>query len=412
MRPALRSFDVPNYRRYFLGQLVSLSGTWMQVVAEMWLVLQLTHSGFAVGVAAALQFAPMLIGGAWGGLIADRFDKRRLLVVTQTAMALPALALLALTATGAIELWMLFLLIFARGAVNAVDNPARQAFLVELVGPDRIVNAVSLGSALVNGARTLGPAIAGVVIATVGVVPCFGLNALSFAAMILALRGMDTAALRPVKPTVRKPGQVRNGLRYVRATPELLIPLTLMAIVGTFTFNFQTLLPLLATFGYGGGAGAYATLTTAMGLGAIVGAVANGARSRVRPALLAGAAAAFGALVIAAAAAPNLALAAVALVPVGAASVIFAASVNSFLQLAVASHMRGRVMALYSIVFMGSTPIGGPLMGWIAGTAGPRAALALGGLVALGAAVWARATFARVGLEESVACQAGGAAVG
>ncbi|HEV7772206.1 MAG TPA: MFS transporter [Conexibacter sp.] len=410
MRPALRSFDVPNYRRYFLGQLVSLSGTWMQVVAEMWLVLQLTHSGFAVGVAAALQFAPMLIGGAWGGLIADRFDKRRLLIVSQTAMALPALALLALTATGAIELWMLYLLICARGAVNAVDNPARQAFLVELVGPDRLVNAVSLGSALVNGARTIGPAIAGIVIATVGVVPCFGLNALSFAAMILALRGMDTAALRPVKPTVRKPGQVRNGLRYVRATPELLIPLTLMAIVGTFTFNFQTLLPLLATFGYGGGAGAYAALTTAMGLGAIAGAVANGARSRVRPALLAGAAAAFGALVIAAAAAPSVALAAVALVPVGAASVIFAASVNSFLQLAVAPHMRGRVMALYSIVFMGSTPIGGPLMGWIAGTAGPRAALALGGLVALGAAVWARATFARVGLEESASPLSGGEA--
>jgi MFS family permease len=384
----------------------------MQVVAEMWLVLQLTHSGFAVGVAAALQFAPMLIGGAWGGLIADRFDKRRLLIVSQTAMALPALALLALTASGAIELWMLYLLICARGAVNAIDNPARQAFLVELVGPDRLVNAVSLGSALVNGARTLGPGIAGIVIATVGVVPCFGLNALSFAAMILALRGMDTAALRPVTPTVRKPGQVRNGLRYVRATPELLIPLALMAIVGTFTFNFQTLLPLLATFGYGGGAGAYATLTTAMGLGAIAGAVANGARSRVRPALLAGAAAAFGALVIAAAAAPSLALAAVVLVPVGAASVIFAASVNSFLQLAVAPHMRGRVMALYSIVFMGSTPIGGPLMGWIAGAAGPRTALALGGVVALGAAAWARATFARVGLRESASCQSSSSPTG
>jgi MFS family permease len=376
----------------------------MQVVAEMWLVLQLTHSGFAVGVAAALQFAPMLVGGAMGGLIADRFDKRRLLLVTQTAMALPALALLALTATGAIELWMLYLLICARGAVNAIDNPARQAFLVELVGPDRLVNAVSLGSALVNGARTIGPALAGIVIATVGVVPCFGINALSFAAMLLALRGMDTAALRPARLTVRKPGQVRNGLRYVHATPELWIPLALMAIVGTFTFNFQTLLPLLATFGFGGGAGAYAALTTAMGLGAIAGAIANGARSRVRPAFLAGAAAAFGALVLAASTAPSVVYAALALVPVGAASVIFAASVNSYLQLAVAPHMRGRVMALYSIVFMGSTPIGGPLMGWIASAAGPRAALALGGLVALGAAVWARATFARAGLGESAGC--------
>jgi MFS family permease len=374
----------------------------MQTIAEMWLVLQLTHSGVAVGIAAALQFAPMLIGGAWGGLIADRMPKRRLLIATQTAMALPALALLALTATGAIELWMLLALIFARGAVNAVDNPARQAFLVELVGPDRLVNAVSLGSALVNCARTIGPAIAGIVIATAGVAPCFAINAISFAAMILALRGMDTTALRPSPPAARRPGQVRSALRYVRATPELRIPLALMAVVGTFTFNFQTLLPLLATFGFGGGAGAYATLTTAMGLGAIAGAIANGARSRIRPALLAGAAAAFGTLVVAAALAPTIALAALALVPVGAASVIFAASVNSFLQLAVAPHMRGRVMALYSVVFLGSTPIGGPLMGWIAGTAGPRAALAVGGLVALGAAAWARTAFARVGLGESV----------
>lgn len=404
LRPALRSFAVPNYRRYFIGQLVSLSGTWMQVVAETWLVLSLTHSGVAVGVGAALQFTPMLLGGAWGGLIADRFDKRRLLIATQTAMALPALALLTLTATHALALWMLYLLIFVRGAVNAVDNPARQAFLVELVGPERLVNAVSLGSALVNSARTIGPALAGVVIATIGVQPCFALNAASFAAMILALRGMDTAALRSAPPAVRKPGQVRGGLRYVRTTPALWIPLALMAVVGTFTFNFQVLLPLLATFSYGGGAGAYATLTTAMGLGAIVGAVANGTRSRVRPALLAGAAAAFGALVLAAATAPSLALAAAALVPVGAASVVFAASVNSFLQLAVAPHMRGRVMALYSVVFLGSTPIGGPLMGWIAGSAGPRAALALGGLVALAAAAWTRRAFARAGVAESSAC--------
>jgi MFS family permease len=377
----------------------------MQTVAEMWLVLQLTHSGVAVGVAAALQFAPMLIGGAWGGLIADRLPKRRLLIATQTAMALPALALLALTATGAIELWMLLALIFVRGAVNAVDNPARQAFLVELVGPDRLVNAVSLGSALVNGARTIGPAIAGIVIAIAGVAPCFALNALSFLAMIVALRGMDPAALRPAPPAARRRGQVRNALRYVRATPELRIPLALMAVVGTFTFNFQTLLPLLATFGYGGGAGTYATLTTAMGLGAIAGAIANGARSRIRPALLAGASAAFGALVVAAALAPSTALGALALVPVGAASVVFAASVNSFLQLAVAPHMRGRVMALYSVVFLGSTPIGGPLMGLLAGIAGPRVALALGGLVAIGAAVWARAAFARVGLRESATCR-------
>jgi len=377
----------------------------MQTVAEMWLVLQLTHSSVAVGVAAALQFAPMLLGGAWGGLIADRFDKRRLLLLTQTAMALPALALLALTTTGALQLWMLLALICARGAVNAVDNPARQAFLVELVGPDRLVNAVSLGSALINGARTIGPALAGVVIATAGVELCFGLNALSFAAMLLALYGMDVGALRSARPAERRRGQVRSALRYVRATPELRIPLALMALVGTFTFNFQTLLPLLATFGFGGGASAYAALTTAMGLGAIAGAIGNGARSRVRPGLLAGASAAFGALVVVAALAPSTPLAAAALVPVGAASVVFAASVNSFLQLAVAPHMRGRVMALYSVVFLGSTPIGAPLTGWIAGAAGPRVALALGGLVAVGAGVWARAAFARVAAAGERAAQ-------
>lgn len=410
--PALRSFTEPNYRRYFFGQLVSLSGTWMQTIAEMWLVLQLTHSGFAVGVAAALQFVPMLVGGAWGGLIADRFPKRRLLIATQTAMAIPAVALFALTVTDAIALWMLMALIFVRGAVNAVDNPARQAFLVELVGPDKLVNAVSLGSALVNGARTVGPALAGILIATAGIALCFALNALSFAAMILALRGMDSAALRSVPPAERRPGQVRGALRYVRATPELWIPLALMAIVGTFTFNFQVLLPLLATFSFGGGASAYAALTTAMGLGAIAGAIANGTRSSVRPALLAGASAAFGALVVAAALAPSTMVAALALVPVGAASVVFAASVNSFLQLAVAPHMRGRVMALYSVVFLGSTPIGGPLMGWVAGAAGPRAALALGGLVALGAGAWARTAFGRAGLRESATCRHSSSPIG
>lgn len=398
LRPALRSFRVPNYRRYFAGLLVSLSGSWMQVIAEMWLVLQLTHSGTAVGFAAALQFAPMLLGGVWTGLIVDRMPKRQLLIATQAAMALPALALLALTLTDAIALWSLYALIFARGAVNAIDNPARQAFLVELVGPDRLVNAVSLGSALVNGARTIGPALAGVLIAIAGVELCFGLNALSFVAMIVALRGMDASALRPSAPARREPGQIRSGLRYVRATPQLWIPLALMAIVGTFTFNFQVLLPLLATIGLGGGAGAYAALTAAMGLGAIAGALANGARSRVRPGFLVGAAVAFGLLTLVLAAAPGTGLATLALVPVGAASVVFAASLNSYLQLEVAPQMRGRVMALYSIVFLGSTPIGGPLMGWIAGTAGPRTALALGGAVAVGAALWARAAFARAGV--------------
>lgn len=395
LQRSLRSFEIPNFRRYFAGQLVSLSGTWLQTVAEMWLVLQLTHSGTAVGVAAALQFAPMLLAGAWGGLIADRLPKRRLLIATQTAMAVPALALFALTAGGAIELWSLYLLIFARGAVNAIDHPARQAFVVELVGRDRVVNAVSLNGALINSARTIGPALAGVLIATVGVAPCFAINALSFLAMIAALRGMDRGALTPSPRIAREPGQLRGGLRYVRATPELWIPLGLMALVGTFTFNFQVLLPLLATFTFDGGAGVYAAFTAAMGVGAIAGAVANGARTRVPPSLLSAAALVFGGLTLALSAVPGVALATAALVLVGAASVAFAASVNSALQLAVAPAMRGRVMALYTVVFLGSTPIGAPLMGWLASAAGPRAALAVGGLVAVGAGLAARVAFAR-----------------
>ncbi len=395
LRRSLHSLSVPNYRRYFAGQLVSLSGTWLQTVAETWLVLQLTHSGVAVGAAAALQFSPMLLIGAWGGLIADRLPKRRLLIATQTAMAIPALALFALTLTHAITLGLLYALIFARGAVNAVDNPARQSFIVELVGAERVVNAVSLNSALINSARTIGPAIAGVLIATVGVAPCFAVNALSFAAMIYALHGMDRSALTPAPRAARERGQLRSALRYVRATPQLWIPLALMACVGTFTFNFQVLLPLLASFTFHGDASVYAVFTTAMGLGAIGGAIANGARTRVPPAVLIGAALVFGALVLALSAAPTVALAAAALVPVGAASVAFAASVNSSLQLAVAPAMRGRVMALYSVVFLGSTPIGGPLMGLIANSAGPRTALALGGLVALLAAAGAHVAFAR-----------------
>lgn len=398
LRRSFSSLRIPNYRRYFVGQVVSVSGTWVQTVAETWLVLKLTNSGVAVGVAAALQFAPMLLAGAWGGAIADRFPKRKLLTVTQIAMAVPALTLFGLTASGAIALWMLYLLIFARGVVLAVDNPARQAFLVELVGPERVLNAVSLNSALINSARIIGPAIAGVLITTVGVAPCFAVNAISFAAMIVALQRMDRRELTPTPVTERAPGQVRSALRYVRATPELWIPLALTGVVGTFTFNFQILLPLLADFTFHGGAGVYATLTTAMGVGAIAGAIANGSRARVRPSLLVSAALAFGALMVALSSAPTELLAAVALVPVGAASVAFSASVNSALQLAVAPAMRGRVMALYSVVFLGSTPIGAPLMGWLANAAGPRVAFALGGLVAIAAGLGARAAFARAGV--------------
>jgi predicted MFS family arabinose efflux permease len=395
----LRSFEVPNYRRYFAGQIVSLSGNWMQTVAEMWLVLRLTGSGLAIGITAALQFAPILIGGAWGGLIADRADKRRLLVFTQATMATPALILFALTATGAVRVWMVFLLVFARGSINAIDNPTRQSFIVELVGRDRLLNAVGLNSALINSARIIGPALAGTLIATLGVAPCFLLNALSFLAMIYALQTMDRGALSAPEPAPREPGQVRSGLRYVRQTPELLIPLALVAVVGTLAYNFQVLLPILARFTFHGGATSYAALTTAMGIGAVAGALATGARRSLRPALLSGAAIALGALMLALAAAPTIGVALALLVPVGAATVAFAASANSALQLAVKPAMRGRVMALYSVVFLGSTPIGGPLVGWLSEGAGARAGLVLGGAAAALGGIAAYVAFRRAGID-------------
>jgi MFS family permease len=399
-----RSFDslsVPNYRRYFVGQLVSLSGTWMQTVAALWLVLSLTGSGIAVGLTTALQFLPMLLFGAWGGLLADRFPKRKLLITTQAAMALPALGLFAVTEAGIAAPWMVYLAVLAMGAVNSVDNPTRQSFAIEMVGADRVVNAVSLNSVIVQSARIVGPAIAGVLIAAVGVGPCFAVNALSFAAMIVALWGMDPGQLRPGPRAERERGAIRAGLRYVRATPELAVPLALMALVGTLGFNFQVVLPLLARFSFDGGASAYAVLVSAMGVGSVAGALVTGARGRTGPRLIAGAALAFGAAALLAAAAPGLVVEILALTLLGAAAVTFAATINSSLQLAVAPHMRGRVMALYSVVFLGSTPIGGPLAGWLSQAYDPRLALLLAAASGLTAAWAARACFARL---EPYAC--------
>jgi len=390
------SLAVPNYRRYFAGQIVSLSGNWMQTVGELWLVLSLTGDPLAVGVTTALQFTPMLLFGAWGGVVADRLDKRRLLMFTQVAMALPAIALWLLASRGVVEPWMIFGLVFARGAVNAIDNPARQAFLVELVSSSRLVNAVGLNSALVQVSRVAGPAMAGVVIASVGVADCFLINAASFAAMIFALRRMQTDQLHLTEPVPAASGQLRSALRYVRATPALLIPLVLMAVIGTLSYNFQTLLPLLARFSFDGHAGTYAALTTAMGVGALIGALAASSRREVPPALLVGSALAFGAGLLLAAAAPTLDAEVAALALTGAASVTFASSVNSSLQLRVRPSMRGRVMALYSVVFLGSSPIGGPLMGWISGAAGPRAGLLLGAGAAITGGLVARVAFARM----------------
>ncbi len=390
------SLSVPNYRRYFSGQVVSITGNWMQMVAEMWLMVQLTGNGLSVGLVAAFQFLPIMLFGAWGGLLADRMSKRRLLTITQTLMALPALALWGLTTSGHVEVWMVYGLVLARGAVTAVDNPARQSFVIEMVGDDRLVNAVALNSVVVHTARILGPAGAGLVIALLGVGPCFLINALSFAAMFVALRRMDPAQLHTPDVAVRARGQLRSAFRYVASTPGLRIPLAMMAVVGTLSFNFQVLLPLLASFTWHGTAALYTALAMAMGIGSVAGALAAGARGRVGPRLLVGAAAGFGAALLLVAAAPTIPLQLLALVPLGAVSVTFAAGVNSVMQLAVEPGMRGRVMALYSVVFLGSTPIGAPLVGWIAQVAGPRAGLVLGGVAALATAAGAQVAYNRV----------------
>jgi MFS family permease len=394
-----RSFDslsVPNYRRYFSGQIVSVSGNWMQMVAEVWLMLSLTGSGVAVGLTTALQFLPILLFGAWGGVLADRFDKRRLLMVTQALMALPALALFAIVSVGAVEPWMVLALVFVRGTVNAVDNPTRQAFPIEMVGPARLVNAVSLNSVLIHASRLFGPAIAALVIAFAGVGPCFALNVLTFAAMVFALWRMDPAQLHAPQPVPRERGAVRAGLRYVRRTPALAVPLALMALVGTFGLNFQVTLPLLARFSFDGGPSTYAALVAAMGVGSVIGALLTGAHGRTDARLIAGAALAFGLLALLAAAMPSIALEIPVLALLGAAAVTFAAAINSSLQLAVEPAMRGRVMALYSIVFLGSTPIGGPLAGWLSQAYDPRVALLLAAIAGLSAAWAARVTLGRI----------------
>lgn len=396
-RKTLASLAIRNYRRYFAGQLVSISGSWMQNVAAMWLIVELTGSGVSVGLTAALQFLPILLFGAWGGLLADRLPRRRVLLVTQALLAVPALALFGLTVTGAVTPAWVYGLVFAQGVITAIDIPARQSFVYELVGPERLVNAVALNSAVVHTARILGPALAGLLIAVAGVALCFLVNALSFAAMIVALRRMDAARLHTAAPAPREPGELRAALRHVRAVPALWIPLTMMVIVGTLSFNFPVLLPLLADDTWQGTATTYAILTAAMGAGSVAGALAVGARGRVTPAALALAALGFGVIELLAAGAPTLAIQVAVLVPLGAVTVVFASGVSSSLQLNVAPEMRGRVMALYSMVFIGSTPLGAPLVGWLAEVAGPRTGLVLGAAAALVAAGFALVAFGRAG---------------
>lgn len=391
LRKSVASLQIPNFRRFFTGQVISVSGTWMQTVAEAWLVLSLTSSGVALGVSTALQFLPILLLGAWGGVLADRFSKRRLLVATQTLMIAPSLALFALTVSGVVTLWMVYALVLVRGLVTAIDNPTRQAFISEMVGPASVVNAVSLNSVLVQTARIAGPAAAGLIIALSGVALCFALNALSFGAMIIALLRMNPAQLHDGPPAARAKGQIREAVTVVRASRELWIPLATMGVVSMLAYNFQTVLPLLAKYTFDGSASTYGVLMGSMGAGAIVGALVNGARGQASPRLISQSAIAFGLALGVAAAAPTLAWTMAALVFVGAASVTFTSAVNAQLQLAAPPALRGRVMALFGVVFLGSTPLGAPLLGLICEHQGARAGLVVGAVAAILAGVAALA---------------------
>ena len=388
--PALfRSLRVRNYRVFAGGQAVSLTGTWMQRVAQDWLVLELSGgSGTAVGITTALQFLPMLLFGLYGGVLADRYSKRRLLLISQTGMALTALTLGALDLTGAVSLWHVYALAFALGLASVLDAPVRQAFVPELVGRDLISNAVSLNSATFNGARVVGPAVAGLLISAFGTGPVFLANAASFAGPLLALSALRTGELHPAAPVPRERGQLRAGLRYVRSRPDLLVVIALVGVVATFGLNFQITLALIAMSVFATGPDAFGLLSAALAFGSLLGALLGAARRVIRQRLVLGAAFSFGLLEIVTGLMPTYITLLLMLVPTGMAILTFTTAANTSLQARTDPQLRGRVMALYVLVFLGGTPFGAPLIGWLANVYGPRWSLVIGGVVsALGALV-------------------------
>ena len=380
------SLRIRNYRLWFIGQTISQSGSWMQSLAQGWLVLKLTGSAVDLGITVALQFAPVLVLGTIGGLVADRVDKRKTLLITQSAFLIQSAVLGALVLSGSARVWMVWVLALIYGLINVVDNPTRQSFVIEMVGRDDLANAVALNSVVVNGSRIIGPSLAGVLILVAGLGWTFVVNAATFLAIMIALLMMETVDLHRAAPVARARGQIRAGLRYAWGTWELRVPLLMMAVVGTLSYNFSVIMPLLASKVFHHGAGTLSALTAAMGVGAFAGGLVTASRRRAGYRQLVAVTLAFGVLTIAVAAAPSLALALALLVLMGAASVGFIATGNSLLQLHASGAMRGRVMALWAIVFLGSTPIGGPLTGLVAAHLGTRVAMAMGGAAAIVAA--------------------------
>ncbi|MFE3329095.1 MFS transporter [Streptomyces sp. NPDC059176] len=391
------SLKVRNYRLFFTGAIVSNTGTWMARITQDWLVLSLTGSAAAVGITTALQFLPMLLFGLYGGVIADRYPKRRILLISQGALGVCGLALAVLTLSGQVQVWHVYLIAFLLGMVTVVDNPTRQSFASEMVGPLQVRNAVSLNSANFQSARLIGPAVAGVLITAVGSGWAFLLNGLSFLAPIAGLLCMRTSELHKVERAPRGKGQLREGLRYVAGRPELLWPIVLVGFIGTFAFNFPIWLTAFAGGVFHVGAGTYGLLNTLMAAGSLVGALLSARRGSSRLRMLVGAAAAFGALEIAAALAPAFWLFALLLVPIGMVGLTVNVTANSSVQMATDPAMRGRVMSLYMMVFVGGTPLGAPLVGWLTDTYGARVGFAAGGVVAIVAAGAIGMIMARVG---------------
>lgn len=382
------SLKIRNYRLYFIGQGISLPGTWMQRISQAWLVLQLTDSGTALGIVTALQTLPILFLTPLGGVIADRYSKRMLLYITQGTAAILAFIFAVLVYTNTIHLWMVYILAATFGIINSLDSPTRQTFVFEMVGRDNLSNAITLNSTEINLARIIGPAIAGVIIAGAGLSICFFLNAISYLAVLICLFLMNSKELYMAEPVKKTEGQLLNGFKYIWNTPILRNVLTMMAIVGTLSYEFEVSLPLLAKYTFKGDAHYYAFLTSAMGAGAVIGGLATASRKQTSPKGITKILFAFGISIFIAAISPSIAIATGAMVFVGIFSIRFMTLGNTTLQLESAPGMRSLVMSLWTMAFLGSTPIGGPIIGFIGEHANPRIAIVVSAVAAFGAGIF------------------------
>ena len=388
MRPsgAFAALRVRNFRLYFTSQIISVSGQSMQMLGQAWLVLKLTGSGVDLGAVTAAQFLPLLVFGSYGGMVADRLEKRRVLLVTQSTGGVLALLLGVLTAAGATRLWMVFALSLALGFVNAIDSPARQVFATDMVGPGLVSSAVSLIEVVINTSRVFGPALAGVVITWFGIAPCFFANAASFVPAVAALVMIRTADMHHAVPAIAAPGQFRAGLRYTRASP-LLRNLILMAAASAMVYNFGVSLPVMAHRVLRCGAAGYGAMVAMFGVGALVGAFRAASDPAPAGRMVRNLAVATGVSVIVTALMPDLALALAMMAVTGLVSIWFISLANTVTQLRTTPDMRGRVMGLWSMALPGSLPLSGPLVGWVAQDGGGRPALAAGGVAVLATTV-------------------------